>query len=67
MIILDFISIFYKLYYFYLLLRSLLFLFRFKYKIKYIFILTFKNNYRNIKEITFINEKKLIIIKRNNI
>ena len=65
--ILDFVSIFYKLYYFYLLLRLLLFLFKFKYKIKFIFIFTFKSNRYNIKGIIFINNKKLIIIKRNNI
>ena len=57
MIILDFISIFYKLYYFYLLLRLLLFLFKFKYKIKLILIFTLKNNYRNINEIVFVNKK----------
>ena len=67
MIILDFISIFYKLYYFYLLLRLLLFLFKFKYKVRLILIFTLKSNYYNIEEIIFINKRELIIIKRNNI
>ena len=32
-----------------------------------IFIFTLENKYRNINEIIFINEKELIIVKRNNI
>ena len=65
--IFDFISIFYKLYYFYLLLRLLFLLFKFKYGIKLIFVFTLKNNYRNIDEIILVNERELIIARRNNI
>ena len=67
MIILDFLSIPYKLCYLYLLLRLLLLLFRLKYQIKLIIIFTLKSNYRNIEEIMLMNKRELIIAKRNNI